>query len=358
MAERDEDGWYLMPDGKKTSCVCPWCDAPYIPMRKTQKRCGSAACKLAALKADPVRWERRKEQFRAGSRRYVEAHRDERNARRRCLGEAAPTPPSAPAPAPDPWQAPCPEAGTHLPGAWRELVLTPAPRTPIPHTHVTSIHGIVSAAVGQDHSRRRADFVLTQASVPSGWGAYFVDGAVARRLSCAPMPGLNLEGRPWGICFGPGVVTPKRPAPVTPGRTTVEVTTLSPVVIRRSSDGKTLVRVVPTGASILRSLTGLEFLRRCGLADTESPPWTREATLILLDHDTRREAVEVNGHWNAGDGSGHDRIAGWTGTVRLAVNAVTLWLLRHAEIVGLGGRVAAAFGQVRVRVIEDDPSRG
>lgn len=262
-------------------------------------------------------------------------------------------PTTKPTPPPDPWAAPSPDAGTHLPGAWRELVFSPAPHTPIPHTHVTSVHGVVSTAIGRDHDRTRADFVLAQASVPSGWGVYFVDGADARRMSCAPMPGLHLERRPWGVAFGQGVVVPRRPAPILPGRTTVEVTTLSPVCIRRSADGKTLVRITPTGAAIRNSLTGLEFLRRCGLADRERPAWTKDAALILLDHDARRDAIEVNGHWNAGDGSGHDHVVGWTGTVRLAVNAVTLWLLRHAEIVGLGGRVAVGFGQVRVTVCTD-----
>lgn len=240
--------------------------------------------------------------------------------------------------------------GTHLPGAWRELVFRPAPHTPIPHSHVTSIHGIVSHALGRNHDPTRADFVLAQAPVPSGWGVYLVDGTDARRLSCAPMPGLHLEGRPWGVCFGPGVVTPKRPAPVAPGRYEVEIVTFSPVCIRRSADGRTLVRLIPTASALRSSLTGLEFLRRCGLADRVLPPWTRDAAMILLGHDTRRDSAEVDGHWNAGDGTGHGRVVGWTGTVRMEVNAVALWLLRHAEVVGLGGRVAAGFGQVRVAV--------
>jgi|GEM_PF-2674800 len=339
----DEDGWYTMPDGKKTSCVCPECQQPYIPRRHGQKRCGRAACKLSALRRDPERWERRKAQFREASRRYAPKRRGRRGE------SSAPVPRPVPAAPPDPWAAPSPVAGPHLPGAWRELVFDPAPRVPLPHGHALTVHGIVSHALGRDHRRDRADFVLAQARVPSGWGVYFVDGADARRMSCAPMPGLHLDGRPWGICFGPGVVVPKVP-PVAPGRYTVRLTTLTPVVIRRTVDGKTLVRVGPTAPSLLASLTGLEFLRRAGLATTTPLAWTRDACVVLLDHDTRRQSLDTAGHWHTSDEGGHGRVVGWQGDVTLEVNAVALWLLRVAEVVGLGGRVAAGFGQVRVTV--------
>lgn len=355
--------------GKRSRLACRVCLAPMLTTTARQSTCGKPECRAehtGQIKAwrwhhEPdyrqrieTRWRAwaadHKEELRTGGRERMRA------SRARARGEAPPapgTPPmrkTAPA-APDPWAAASPEAGTHLPGAWRELVFDPAPHSPIPHTHVSSVHGIVSTAIGQAHDRTRADFVLGQASVRSGWGVYFVDGATARRMSCAPMPGLHLERRPWGVCFGPGIVTPRRPAPVAPGRYTVEVTTLSPVVIRRTVDGKILVRIAPTAPSLRASLTGLEFLRRCGLADKDVPAWTRDAALVLVDHHTRRDAAEVHGHWNAGDGAGHGRIVGWTGTVTVEVNAVTLWLLRHAEIVGLGGRVACGFGQVRVRVL-------
>jgi hypothetical protein len=352
----DEDGWYLLPDGRKTSRACQWCGTPFIPNHKNHRRCGRDACKFAELKTDPERWARRLAQLREASVRYLDRHRDERNARRRASASSAPEPHvTPPPPLAGPWEAASPEAGTHLPGAWRELVFQPAPHRPIPHGHVTSIHGIVSRALGLDHSRTHADFVLAQAPVPSGWCVYLVDADAARRLSCAPMPGLHLEGRPWGVCFGPGVAIPRRPAPVAPGRYLVEVTTLSPVCIRRSSDGRTLVRITPTASSLRASLTWLEFLRRCGLAGRTLPPWCADAEVALLDQDTRRQSVETDGHWNAGDGSGHGHVVGWTGSVWLEVSAVALWLLRHAETVGLGGRVAAGFGQVRVRVSTETP---
>lgn len=338
----DEDGWYTMPDGKKTSRVCPVCQSPYIPRNRTQLRCGSEACRgrvrYLATKDDP----KRRENVRKASRKYAQR-------KRAVAGKPDPAPRATPAPAapPDPWAAPSPPAALHLLGAWRELVFDPAPRVPLPHSQALTVHGIVSHAVGRDHDRTRADFVLAQARVPSGWGVYFVDGADARRMSCAPMPGLHLDGRPWRICFGPGVVVPKV-LPVAPGRYAVRLTTLTPVVIRRTVDGKTLVRVAPTAASIRASLTGLEFLLRAGLATTTPPAWVGDLCVVMGRHDTRRQSLDTHGHWHTSDETGHGRVVGWQGDVDLVVNAVGLYLLRVAEVVGLGGRVAVGFGQVRV----------
>lgn len=338
----DEDGWYTMPDGKKTSRVCPVCKSPYIPRNRTQLRCGSEVCRgrvrYLATKDDP----KRRETVRKAGREYA-------RRKRAVAGKPDPAPRAAPAPAapPDPWAAPSPPAALHLPGAWRELVFDPAPRVPLPHSQALTVHGIVSHAVGRDHDRTRADFVLAQARVPSGWGVYFVDGADARRMSCAPMPGLHLDGRPWRICFGPGVVVPKVP-PVAPGRYAVRLTTLTPVVIRRTVDGKTLVRVAPTAPSLRASLTGLEFLRRAGLVTTTLPAWVSDLCVVMGRHDTRRQSLDTHGHWHTSDETGHGRVVGWQGDVDLEVNAVGLYLLRVAEVVGLGGRVAVGFGQVRV----------
>lgn len=347
--------------GKRSRLACRICLAPILTLTARQSTCGKEACRAehtGQIKAwrwhhDPAYRQRvesgwrdwaddHREQVRAGSRDRMRA------SRARAKGQEPADAPPAPAPAlpADPWAAASPEAGTHLPGAWRELVFDPTPHTPIPHSHASSLHGVVSTALGRDHDRTDATFVLSQARVPSGWGVYFVDGADARRLSCAPMPGLHLERRPWGICFGPGVVTPRRPSAVAPGRYTVTVTSLTPVSIRRTVDGQRRVRVTPTAAGLRSTLTGLEFLRRAGLASTKAPAWARDVALVLIGHDTRRESAEVCGHWMDDDGRG--RIVGWTGTVTLEVNAVALWLLRHAEIVGLGGRVGLGFGQVRV----------
>lgn len=343
----------MMPDGKKTSRVCPVCQSPYIPRNRTQLRCGKESCRgrvrYLATKDDP----KRRDNVRKAARAYAQR-------KRAAAGKPAPVPRPAPAAPPDPWAAPSPPASPHLPGAWRELVFDPAPRVPLPHSQALTVHGIVSHAVGRDHDRTRADFVLAQARVPSGWGVYFVDGADARRMSCAPMPGLHLDGRPWRICFGPGVVVPKVP-PVAPGRYAVRLTTLTPVVIRRTVDGKTLVRIAPTAPSLRASLTGLEFLRRAGLATTTLPAWVSDLCVVMGRHDTRRQSLDTHGHWHTSDEDGHGRVVGWQGDVDLEVNAVGLYLLRVAEVVGLGGRVAVGFGQVRVTVgqtASETPRRG
>lgn len=350
--------------GKRSRLACRICQQPILTAGPRQSTCGKAECRSehnTEVKSwrwitDPVYRERTSERWRAWAAEHKDDLRTsgaERMRKSRAIrrGEVV----ARPAP-PDTWQAPTPDLGTHLPGAWRELVLTPAPHTPIPHSHAVSVHGMVSRAIGRDHDRTRADFVLAQAQVPSGWGVYFVDGADARRMSCAPMSGLHLEGRPWGIAFGQGVVVPRAPSGIVPGRYRVTLTTLSPVVIRRSADGKTLVRVMPTASSLRASLTGREFLRRIGL--TEVPAWTRDACLVMVGHDTRRDSVDTDGHWNAGDGGGHGRVVGWSGSLDLEVNAVTLALLRCAEVVGLGGRVAVGFGCVRLSSVErqDAPS--
>lgn len=364
--------------GKRSALACRICRVPVLPAREQQSTCGAPACRnefreqVAAYRRrhDPDFREReqaRCQQWSTQPRNQDKRRADNAERMRRVRAEARGKGQVTPAPVPDPvvkvapappdlWAAPGPDLGTHLPGAWRELVLNPPPAVPIPHTHATSLHGIACRSVGLEHDRTRADFVLRQDRVRSGWGVYFVDGAVARRLSCAPMPGLHLEGRPWGICYGPGVVVPRAPSHIPAGRYRVTLTTLSPVVIRRSADGKTLVRIAPTAASLRASLTGLEFFRRLGWTERKPPAWTRDVVLLLCGHDTRRERVDSDGHWNAGDGQGHGFVTGWSGTVEIETNAPGLALLRCAEVVGLGGRVAVGFGQVRVTV--DGPLDG
>ena len=241
-----------------------------------------------------------------------------------------------PAP-PDTGRHPPPDLGTHLPGAWRELVLTPAPHTPIPHLRTPSVSTVWSVApsVATTTDPRRLRYWHRRRC--RAGGAY----TSGRRRRSPDVPradvGAAPGGAPVGIVFGQGVVVPRAPSGIVPGRYRVTLTTLSPVVIRRSADGKTLVRVMPTASSLRASLTGREFLRRIGL--TEVPAWTRDACLRdgRSRHPTRQR--DTDGHWNAGDGGGTKR-GRLARVARPGGQRQTLALLRCAEVVGLGGRVA------------------
>src|SRR5690606_22108695 len=63
----------------------------------------------------------------------------------------------------------------------------------------------------------------------------------------------------------------------------------------------------------------------------------------FIANDTRPETVRLSGP--------HGAMTGWSGTIVLKANPVAHWLLKAAEMVGLGGRVAYGFGRITVREI-------
>lgn len=72
----------------------------------------------------------------------------------------------------------------------------------------------------------------------------------------------------------------------------------------------------------------------------QAPPGPSEATMALLERGTHPEWTQMGGKYGA--------TAGFTGHLIVECNAVTEWLLRCCETIGLGGKTAFGFGRVRV----------
>jgi hypothetical protein len=262
---------------------------------------------------------------------------------------AAPTVTPAPSSAPveaDPWMLPAPPFGPHLPAIAVPLTLTP-PRA-LTLAQVNPLHGALTQALDRPHTNV-ADWSLSfadHAVSPSCVVACFRSGEDVARLRSQPWPlRLGRErhvvtvGRPWTAKL-------KTPPAPPPGRYRVRLDTVTPVVIKHSvrREGErdhrsnvhhqrpTAWNLISTLASTLAPRLGISVLRE------------EVAVEILRAHaEPTRDVLR-------GTGSKiRMHAAGWEGHLELQVNAVALWLLRcAARGMGLGGRVAFGFGQIRL----------
>lgn len=257
------------------------------------------------------------------------------------------------------WQARAPLSGPYLPGVWREIRFDPEPRTMIPLDHVVPLHGLLSTVLlpRYGHDRRKPSFSLVPwHGVPSGWSVYVDDGDVGRALSCVPTMG-HIAGHPVGLAFGAQVIRPKTPRLPEPGRYRVRLVALTPIVIRTSASGKTMVSGQVRSSNLLASLTSENFCRRLRIARED----VAQAVLMRLPgHSGEMRTVHTGGHLGGKHGGVTGDVTGWVGEMVLEVNAPGLWLLRCAEFLGLGGRTAYGFGCVRLLSVErqDGPAPG
>jgi hypothetical protein len=122
------------------------------------------------------------------------------------------------------------------------------------------------------------------------------------------------------------------------GKTMVRLTAITPVVI--SKDGHTRDEVRPNKATVQRSLAG-EFMARVG-----APVKPEHVLAEVVAIRTEPSHVRMGGKLGT--------VSGWLGEVDLVVNAPALWLLKVAEKVGFGSRVAFGFGRIAVEEINGE----
>lgn len=240
----------------------------------------------------------------------------------------------------DTWPSPVeitadqPPAVERLPGAWLDLHVAPPPVTPVTHSTIRGLHGMVTALLNEGHHPTKPRFSLAPWPDGIGWCVYVHDADSALRVAARTAAG-DLYGRPVMIRTSPARM---QVAPSVAWRdSVVQVDTMTPVVVRHGSGDLSTKRWhrAPSAGCLLSTLCS--WLPRCIGVATPPPDTCR---LRIAVADTRPQTVNL--------GRKLGRVGGFAGRMVLRVNGPTLWLLRCAEVVGLGGRVAFGFGRIRV----------
>lgn len=238
------------------------------------------------------------------------------------------------------WFADPPAYDAFLPGGACELRFRPPPRRRLQLEDMPTVHGAVSAILGESGVAHHERFPTFTVSVDGM-------GVVTLILMSDEAAAVIANGR-FPVVMGGGKRTiDVRPlsrmrAPVVFGRgpRLLRITAESPVVVRRSvrrTDGREGHRgayhQTPTTENIGCAI-GKQFEERLGFA---------------TGLGQRLEVVEMNTRGvKRFAGAALRTTWGWIGSIVVRANAPAEWLLRVAEALGLGGRTAYGFGRVRV----------
>jgi hypothetical protein len=212
-----------------------------------------------------------------------------------------------------------------------------------------ALHGAVSRLLGEPH---RDDGLPNFSMCPplrvgGPWslhlyaGSSRVAGRTFSQLSEAPgrdpRP-ILIGGRERSISFGPvaPVLAPRLGG--RRGRIETEVTTITPVLYRRSG-GTYYSRVT---APYLLAVLAMFARRVLGVGRHEADRMIR---LEIRDLHQSSARGSIGGHWDE-DRSGHFVHF----TAQLVANAPTVWILKCAEALGIGGRTSLGFGRIGVTV--------
>lgn len=225
-----------------------------------------------------------------------------------------------------PWLLGPPPFGQYLPGGAIPMTIRPMPERPRLE-HARHVHGMISGLRGEEHHPQIADFSL----IPwrGGWGVYFRDEESALRLA-ATKHAVRIWGCDGFVSFGP-MHRLKAPSVLKRGRQRVRVDAVSPVCIRESHRD---VYTAPTAAALRSTLEAWQA-KRLGVQCDKG-----QLCVDLIERGTFPATIQLGGKFGA--------VRGWLGYVVLEVNAPTMWLLKTAAVIGLGGRTAFGFGRVKV----------
>lgn len=225
----------------------------------------------------------------------------------------------------------------YLPGGWMELRVAPALPRPILHHEIRSLHGMLTGLVG-GHRQPDPSFALfpyegEMAGI--GWALYVPDQMTALRIASRGHY-VSWQGRSVLLRCG---ALQRWQAPVVPDRrATLVVQTITPVIVRSSGrhgtpqHARSYTRACES--NILSTLAAW-LPRRCGIEHG------LKIRMRFIANDTGPAKVRLSGQYGT--------MFGWAGTIVLEANPVAHWLLKAAEHVGLGGRVAYGFGRITVK---------
>lgn len=229
-----------------------------------------------------------------------------------------------------PWLYGPPLCDRYLPGGGFEIAVRPVPQWPVERRNIRALHGMVTALLDQPHDKLLPQFSLVPWPRGIGWGVWVRDVEVARQIAGRTVS-ARLFDRDVDVTCSPlhrvlAPVVTKR------GRRRLRIDTITPVCIR--SMGSSVWRTQPTAGNLCSSLAW--FLpKRVGVEIKQD-----SVRLELVEQRTTTERVRLGGKFGA--------VHGFMGHLVVETNAVGHWLLKAAETVGFGGRVAFGFGRVRV----------
>lgn len=231
----------------------------------------------------------------------------------------------------NPWLYGPPPFGEYLPGGAFSLRVTPAPRWPIELRNTRALHGMVTQLIDEPHDLKVPGFSLIPTNqAGSGWGVYVPNPEHALRLAGKQFQGVLFD-REVVISCGP-MHRLKAPKITKRGHRRLRVDVITPVVVR--SDGGKTVRTLPTSGNLLSTLCAW-LPRRVGV--TLEPD---AATLKILERHTQEQWTPM--------GDKYGTQGGFVGWMIVDTNAVGHWLLKVAELIGMGGKTAFGFGRIRV----------
>lgn len=285
---------------------CAWCRAPFRIKAPGQRFCQDE-CRYSA-----------KEDARSASPAY------RLSVRQRCADWAAKNRGVTKRNA---WLQGAPISEPFLPGGFLDMHADKPLKWPLEHRNVRGLHGAITTLTG-DHHETVPRFALVPWHSGICWGVYLAEDALLSQLA-----GTRHQARIYEqsieLRFG-GRVRIKSPTIEKRGHRRLRIDTLTPAVVRNAE-------VSPANSSgpvILNTLCAW-LPRRVGVAIGDD-----DARLTVVSSDTRIAHVELGGKFG--------RVSGWVGSVVVDCNAVTHWLLKVAEVVGFGGRVAFGFGRIKV----------
>lgn len=232
----------------------------------------------------------------------------------------------------NPWLLGAPAYGTHLPGGFLELYSDTPLKWPLEHRNLRGLHGAISAIADEGHDPEVPKFVLIPWHRGIGWGVYFMGDDTLERMKSTRHQ-MRLYEQVLDVRFG-SAIRPKAPVVEKRGRRRLRIDTITPVCTRH--DGVSHLRA--SGPNLLNTMCAW-LPRRVGV---EIGP--DDARLEIVENETRAAHVQMGGKYGT--------VSGWTGSLVVETNAVAEWLLRVAEVIGLGGQCARGFGRIKVTALE------
>lgn len=219
----------------------------------------------------------------------------------------------------------------YMPGGWLELHAAPM-RQPITHRNIRSLHALMTQLIGGHDDAGVPRFVLRPYPDGVGWSVYIADQALALRIA-GRTHAVDLRGH--AMLFRCGPMKRVRAPKVPDQYVKLILKTLTPIVVRGTRNGAPehlRSHTVGSEKSLLSALASLS--QRCAVS-RDIKIRTR-----FLANDTRPQSVRL--------GSPIGTMTGWAGTVVMEANPGAHWLLRAAELIGLGGRTAYGFGHITI----------
>lgn len=199
------------------------------------------------------------------------------------------------------------------------------------HRDATMMHGIVSRLHGRDHTRQQANFALWHDD--GDWHVMFRDREQPSCLA-APTHAIVANRRPVDLIFV-GIKQVHLPE-IQPDAGRVLFTTKTPLVLTCDNHSKSCT--APSAEHIGGALQRMSNALGLGLGSVDLD------VVAVAGVGIR---TFVGGHVQRGT-SEAGAVIGWQGSMVIDCSPIAFWLLRVAELVGIGGLVSMGFGRVQI----------